>query len=55
MHEKRGTAHWVQCPSCRAWFHVTAALLARIGVKLHCPHCHAEFAQGEAARISKGG
>lgn len=53
--EKRATAHWVRCPSCRGWFHVTASLLARVGIKLHCPHCHTEFAQSDATRISKGG
>ena len=53
--EKRGTANWVQCPGCRDWFHVTSGMLARPDVKMHCPHCQRQFAQGEAIRINKGG
>jgi uncharacterized C2H2 Zn-finger protein len=55
QHEKRGTANWVRCPSCRAWFNVTAGLLARPQVRLHCPQCQTSFAQAEALRINRGG
>ena len=53
--EKRGTTNWAQCPGCKDWFHVSASLLARADVKLHCPHCHQEFLQQAAARLVKGG
>lgn len=48
--EKRGNAAWVQCRQCSDWLPVGAALLAS-SVKLHCPHCHHEFAAGDARKI----
>jgi predicted Zn finger-like uncharacterized protein len=53
--EKRGTSNWVQCAGCTKWFHISASLLARPDVKVHCPHCHNEFLQRDAARLVKGG
>lgn len=53
MSEKRPTANWVQCPQCRDWFHASASLLARPEIKLHCPHCHKEFLQQDAARLTR--
>lgn len=51
--EKRGNTNWVQCPSCDGWFHASAAMLAPDAPSLHCPHCQAEFAAADAARVQK--
>lgn len=53
--EKRGTANWVQCQPCKDWFHVSASLLAKPDALLHCPYCHHEFKQADAARVVTGG
>lgn len=53
--EKRGSAHWAQCAQCAGWFPVGGAILAQKTVKLHCPHCHAEFLATEAQRLSRAG
>jgi predicted Zn finger-like uncharacterized protein len=53
--EKRGNTHWVQCPNCKQWFHVSAGLLAREAVKLHCPACQNLFPREAAARVAKAG
>ena len=53
--EKTGNTSWAQCPSCRGWFHVGPGILARPEVKLHCPHCAADFAAADAPRIIKAG
>ena len=53
--EKTGNASWSQCGTCANWFPVGAELLALPAVKLHCPHCHAEFLAADAARLIKAG
>jgi hypothetical protein len=53
--EKTGNTSWTQCGACTSWFHVGPGLLARPEVKLHCPHCHAEFLAADATRIIKAG
>jgi hypothetical protein len=53
--EKTGNTSWTQCPKCSGWFHVGPGILNRPDVKLHCPHCAHDFAQGDAARIIKAG
>lgn len=51
--EKHGNTAWAQCPGCKGWLPVSGALLARPEVRMHCPHCHHEFTQPEAARVAR--
>ena len=51
--EKHGNTAWAQCPDCKGWLPVSGALLARPDVRMHCPHCHHEFTQPEAARVAR--
>lgn len=53
--EKTGNTSWAQCPACKGWFHIGPEILKRTDVKLHCPHCDADFAQSAALRIIKAG
>ncbi|MCC6472574.1 MAG: hypothetical protein IT514_02415 [Burkholderiales bacterium] len=50
---KQGNAIWVQCAACAGWFHVSEALLQARAAKLHCPHCHAQFQEAQAAQVAR--